>query len=115
MCMEPSDGLVISEEVLAEIAAAAARGVSGVSALARQQGERRRSPGKALRYVKISGEAELVVELWLRLKAGTKIIAVASEVQRGVREALQTMAGKTVLRVNLRITGIEAAVQPAAP
>ena len=105
--MEPSGGFVISGEVLAEIAATAAQGVPGVSALVRQYGERRRSSEKALRFVKISGEAELVVELWLRLKPGTKIIAVAAEVQRSVREALQTMTDKTVLRVNLRIIGID--------
>jgi len=106
--MEPSGGLVISEEVLAEIAVTAARDAPGVSTLVRQPGEWMRRPEKTLRFVKISGsETELVVELWLRLKPGAKITAVAADVQRGVKDALHTMTGFTVARVNLRIIGID--------
>jgi len=103
--MDPIGGLVISEEVLAEIAVTAACDVPGVGAVMRQRAERRQE--SALHFVKITGEAELVVELWLRLKPGTKITAVAADVQRGVKEALHTMTGKIVSRVNLRIMGID--------
>jgi len=105
--MDPIGGLVISDEVLAEIAVTAARDVPGVSALVRQRAERLPRLDSALHFVKMTGEGELVVELWLRMKPGTKITAAAADVQRSVKEALHTMTGKTVSRVNLRIIGID--------
>jgi len=103
-------GIVISEEVLASIAATAAREVEGVAGLVprptglarllRRQGD--------LRYVRLTqGGGELTLELTLRVRAGVNIAALACDVQRAVKAALQDMTGKTVARVNLKIAGSE--------
>jgi len=100
-------GLVISNEVLAAIAAASARDTEGVSALVPHPEPLWRR-GESLRYVRIGGTAtELVFDLSLRVRAGAKVCAVACNVQRSVKNAVQAMTGKTVARVNLRITGTD--------
>ena len=103
-------GIVISEEVLAAIAATAAREVEGVTALVpRPAGVARllRKEGD-LRYVKLTqAGAELALELALRVRAGANIATVATGVQRAVKNALQDMTGKTVARVNLKIAGAD--------
>jgi uncharacterized alkaline shock family protein YloU len=107
---EQNSGLVISEEVLAAIAVAATRDVDGVSALVPHTANVKQllRQGSSQRFVKITGtETELVLELWLRIKANVKIADVATEVQRNVKEAMQTMTGKTVAKVNLRIAGVD--------
>ena len=103
------DGVVISDEVLADIAVAAAQAVQGVSVLVPQNSPKKRARQESnLDFAKISGsEAELIVELWLRVKSDAKITAVAAEVQRGIKESLQTTTDKTVARVNLRIIGVD--------
>ena len=106
---DPKSGVVISNEVLADIAAAAAKEVQGVSALASRHGTRKRIRQESnLDFVRISGsEAELVLELWLRIKSDAKITVVAAAVQRSVKESVQTTTDKTVARVNLRIVGVD--------
>ena len=102
-------GLVISNDVLAAIALTAARDVEGVSAIVQRPpdlGRLRRS--QPARCVKITGgEAELAVELMLRLRAGAKLTVVAGQVQRAVKDSLQGMTGKTVARVNLKVLGVD--------
>ena len=111
-------GIVISEEVLASIAVAAAREVEGVACIVPRApriapipaGLTRllRNPGD-LRYVKLTqGGGELSLEMTLRVRAGVNIAGLACEVQRAVKTALQDMTGKTVARVNLRIAGADA-------
>jgi len=131
-------GIVISEEVLASIAATAARGVEGVASLVpraprivprapriiprapriipsaprtvpRPSGLARllRRQGD-LRYVRLTqGGGELTLELTLLVRTGVNIAALACDVQRAVKAALQDMTGKTVARVNLKIAGSE--------
>ena len=109
MADQDKAGIVISEEVLADIAVAAARDVQGVSVLVPLYSAKKRARQESsLDFVKISGsEAELIAELWLRVKPDAKLTAVAAEVQRGIKEALQTTTDKTVSRVNLRIIGVD--------
>ena len=100
-------GLVISDEVLAAIAVASARDTEGVSALLpHPQSLWRR--GESLRYVKIGGAAtELAFDMILRVRADAKVCAVACNVQRAAKNAVQGMTGKTVSQVNLRIAGAD--------
>ena len=117
-------GIVISDEVLASIAATAAREVEGVACLVpRAPRIIPRAPRIAsraaeltrllrgqgdLRYVRLTqGGGELSLEMTLRVRAGTNIASLACEVQRAVKTALQDMTGKTVARVNLKIAGAE--------
>ena len=104
-----SNGLVISPDVIAAIAVTAARDVEGVSALVPRAPEMTRLiRGEYLRFVKLAGTgAELIVEFTLRVRADAKVSAVATGVQRAVKEALQGMTGKTVARVNIKILGAD--------
>ena len=100
-------GLVISDEVLAGIAVTSARDTEGVSALLPYPGPPWRR-GESLRFVKIGGTAtELTFDMALRVHADAKVCAVACNVQRAVKNAVQGMTGKTVARVNLRIAGTD--------
>jgi len=99
---------VISDEVLAAIAVAAAQDIEGVSAIVPRASDLTRMLKKDLRFVKITGnEAEVTVELLLRLRADARLVTVVGRVQRAVKEALQSMTGRTVARVNLRIVGVD--------
>ena len=113
-------GLVISDEVLAAIAVTTARETGGVSALLPHGAKLLRRlmgirpvaaiipQGEALRYVKITGtQAGLVLEMALRVHMGAKVPAVAAEVQRSVKNAVQSMTGKAVAKVNLRVQGVD--------
>ena len=101
-------GFVISDEVLAAIAVTAAQGVEGVSAIVPRASGMTQLLKKELRLAKITGgEAEVTVELLLRLRADTKLITVAGRVQRAVKEALQSMTDRAVARVNLKIMGVD--------
>ena len=103
-------GIVISEEVLAAIAATAVRGVDGVTALVPRPANVTRllRKGGDLRYVKLSqAGTELVIELSLRVRAGVNITTLSCQAQCAVKKALQDMAGRAVARVNLRIAGAD--------
>jgi uncharacterized alkaline shock family protein YloU len=111
----PEDGrdkirIVISEEALAAIAAAAVREVEGITALvARPASITRllRIRGD-LRYVKLTqAGAELSVELSVRVRAGVNITALSCQAQCAVKKAMKDMAGRNVARVNLRIAGAD--------
>jgi len=103
-------GIVISEEVLAAIAATAVREVEGVTALVARPASVTHllRKGGDLRYVKLTqAGAELVIEMALRVKAGVNITTLSCQAQCAVKKALQDMAGRTVSRVNLRIAGAD--------
>jgi len=96
--------------VLAAIAVTAAKDVEGVAALVPRPVDiaRLRKQGGSLRYVKlVENNAELALEMSLRVRAGVNIATVATGVQRAVKNALQSMTGKTVARVNLKIAGAD--------
>jgi uncharacterized alkaline shock family protein YloU len=103
-------GVVISDEVLASIAAAAVREVEGVTALVPRPGNVTRLLRRAgdLRYVKLTqAGAELVVEMALRVRAGANITTLSCQAQLAVKKALEGMAGRAVARVNLMIAGAD--------
>ena len=107
---DPKGGTVISDEVLASIAIAAAREVEGVAALVPRPASLTRLLRKegSLRYLKLTQNgAELSLEITLRVRAGANIATLACEVQRAVKTALQDMTGRIVARVNLRIAGAD--------
>ncbi|MDR3314185.1 MAG: Asp23/Gls24 family envelope stress response protein [Oscillospiraceae bacterium] len=106
---EPFSGLVISDEVLAAIAVTAAKDVDGVSALVpRADVTRLLRTGDSLRYVKIGGgEADILLHLAIRIRAGARISSVAGELQKEVKNAVQNMTGRAVAKVNVSIAGAD--------
>lgn len=99
---------IISEEVIATIAATAAVEVEGVAGMATRLTDIRglvTSQGTKSVGV-INNENETVVDVYINLKAGVRIPDVASAVQRKVKSEVQSMTGKPVTKVNVHIEGI---------
>ncbi len=104
-------GLVISEEVIASIALNAAKDVEGVAGFAARppdvhslmkMGE---SPLKSVRVW--SGDNDIKLQLYIYIKENQKIPTIAAEVQRNVKNAVQSMTGRVVTKVNVSIAGID--------
>ncbi len=104
----PEGRCIISEEVIATIASTAAVEVPGVAGMAPRTKDLRGLVGNsATRYVAVvNNESETIVDLYINLKAGVRIPEVAGEVQRVVKDEVQSMTGRPVTKVNVHIAGI---------
>lgn len=106
---DPMNGsCIISEEVIATIACAAAVEVKGIAGMAQRPTDIRgliSSP--ALKSVKVTNtEDETALDVYVNLKADTRIPDVAPEVQHNVKVAVQSMTGKPVTKVNVHVMGV---------
>lgn len=103
--------VVISNDVIASIALNAAKDVEGVSAFVPKTPDfvsklRKEECGeKAVRVLSLDGSVR--IHLYLRLKDGVNIQTVCSNVQRGVKSAVQSMTGKIVSEVHVSVQGID--------
>ncbi len=106
-----SSGLIISEEVIATIAANAARDVDGVADL----GSR---PADLYSTFKIGSDDikhaavqitdyDIRVHVYIIVSGDAKIQEVAANVQSAVKNAIQNMTGRIVTRVDVTITGVK--------
>lgn len=111
-----SSDYVISEEVLATIAANAAKDVEGVARL----GSR---PADLYTTFKIGADASKMVavtmtdydircHVYIDLVHTAKIQEVCRNVQTAVKEAIQNMTGRVVTRVDVSVTGIAESAAP---
>ena len=90
----------ISSEVLARYAADAAREIEGVRGLVASQLHRHRG-------VRVSGEdGAVTVELHLDVDWGAELPALGREVQQGVLDYLERMAGSRPAAVNVVIDAV---------
>ncbi len=100
---------IISEEVIASIAGTAAMEVAGVAGLASRPNDFRGivSAGTGKKAVKVlNTESETALDIYLDLKQGARIQDVATNVQKSVKAAVQSMTGKPVTRVNVHVSGL---------
>lgn len=104
----PEGSCIISEEVVATIAATAAREVEGVAGMAQRPMDLRGMViNVANKYVGVlNTDTETVVDVYVNLKAGARIPDVAGEVQRVVKNEVQSMTGRPVTKVNVHVAGI---------
>ncbi len=100
----------ISEDVVKIIAGLAASEVPGVAAMsggiaggiAEKLGRKNLSKG-----VKADvGEKEAAIDIFVILDYGTQIQKVASEIQTGVKNAIENMTGLKVLEVNVNVQDV---------
>ena len=110
--------LKISEEVLSTIAGLAASEVNGVSGLTTCPNpdikglfRSKRGAAKAIR-IEIK-DSEATLDVYVNLYLGMKIPDVASEIQVRVKDAVQTMTGITVSKVNVHVAGVTITHDPA--
>ncbi len=104
----PEGRCIISEEVIATIASTAAAEVPGVAGMAPRTKDLRGLVGNsATKYVAVvNNESETIIDLYINLKLGVRIPDVAGQVQRVVKEEVQSMTGRPVTKVNVHIAGV---------
>lgn len=99
--------LKISEEVIASIANLAAAEIKGVTAINDDNiitGAIKRGLNKNSRVVLSDDTA--IVNLNIAVDYGVNIENVAASIQSAVKSAVQSMAGVTVSKVNVSVTGV---------
>ena len=101
---------IISEEVVASIAGIAAMETPGVTALVGRPGDMRgvMSSNASARSVRVlNTENETVLDLYVTMKQGVRIQDTALSLQQNVKNAVQSMTGKAVTRVNVHVVGMK--------
>ncbi len=100
----------ISEEVISIISSISAQEVEGIAMLGTSGGGlgeilAKKTPGKGVK-VEIVDE-QVVVDIHITVKFGTRIREIASAIQDHVKNAVETMAGLTVKCVNIYVDAVE--------
>lgn len=101
--------LKISKEVIATIASAAAKEIDGVASMACKPANIKSFIAKSpsAKSVEISMSDEIaVIDVYINLKYGARIPEVSHNIQTSVKEAVQTMTGIVVSKVNVFASGI---------
>lgn len=103
--------LVISEDVIASIALNAAKDVEGVSSFAVRTPDvhsiLKLGEGAARSVRVVSSDNDVKISVSVNLAPGTKIPKVAAEIQKNVKNAVQSMTGKMVSKVNVSVAGMD--------
>lgn len=103
-------GLIISEDVIAEIAKNATKDIEGVAGFSARPVDIKgmfKKGGNSSKAVKVlNRDNEMVLDLYICLKSGVKIPVVCENVQRSVKEAVQNMTGQIVSKVNVNVADI---------
>jgi uncharacterized alkaline shock family protein YloU len=106
---QPIGSLKISKDVLATIAGVAAQEIEGVYSLAEAGVADLRGivRGQLPKAVNVTiGDDIASFDIRLVLENNAKIPVVAQRVQNAVKEAVQSMTGITVSKVNVMVTGV---------
>lgn len=108
---DDSNGIKISDDVVAVIAGVAVSEVPGVSGMAGGfaggisevlSGKKNMSKG-----IKVEvGEKETKIDVNIIVEYGTRIPDVAFEIQNRVKKAVETMTGLNVVEVNVHVQGV---------
>jgi len=111
-----SSDLIISEEVIATIAANAAKDVEGVAGLGNRPTDINTAfkiGAENLKHASVTfTDYDIKLHMYVTLTDTAKIQTVCSDVQNAVKAAIQNMTGKVVTRVDVTVTGVDA--KPAA-
>lgn len=94
-------GIIISNDVIASIAMEAAKDVEGFGSFA----TRNQSSMKSVRVTSLDNDIR--VQMYIRVCSDANIQDVSLAIQRNVKNAVQSMTGKVVSKVNISIQGID--------
>lgn len=100
---------IISEEVIASIAATAALETDGVAGLAARPNDFRGiiAQNPAARAVRVlNTENDTILDVYVTFKQGARIQETSVALQQNVKSAVQSMTGKPVTRINIHIEGM---------
>ncbi len=109
---QANGSVMISEDVIATIAANAVAEVEGVSGFSVKPAAdihelvTKRAWGKSLK-IDIGENDEIYIDCNVTICYGQSVVAVAKAVQENVTGALESMAGVTVASVNVNVCGID--------
>ncbi len=104
---------IISEDVIASIAATAALETDGIAAMGNRPADLRGviSNNVAARSVRVlNTENDTILDVFVIIKEGVRIQETAVALQQNVKSAVQSMTGKPVTRVNVHVVGVAAAI-----
>ncbi|MBR5773911.1 MAG: Asp23/Gls24 family envelope stress response protein [Clostridia bacterium] len=103
-------GVVISADVISSIAANAAKDIDGVDGLCTApvqiKGMLGKVSGKPTCVTVSNKDSDLSITVYIIVKGGYNIQTVASEVQASVKQAVQSMTGKVVDKVNVCVADL---------
>ena len=101
-------GIFISNDVIASIAANAAKDIEGVSGFALKTGTRTAGAADSAKAVKVlSQDNDVKIQIGIRVKNGVNLQTVSLAIQRSIKNAVQSMTGKVVTKVNVAVQGID--------
>ena len=101
-------GIFISIDVIASIAANAAKDIEGVSGFAVKTGTRTAGAADISKAVKVlSQDNDVKIQIGIRVKNGVNLQTVSMAIQRSIKNAVQSMTGKVVTKVNVAVQGID--------
>ena len=113
--IESNGTLRISREVLASIAKSAALEIDGVYSIAEAPVMREMFKGNYVKPVSVTIKDDIAeVGLQIIINSGKRISNVSEMVQKSVKEAIQSMTGIAVSKVNIVIAGVNFADSAAA-
>ncbi len=103
--------IIISEDVVSGIAVNSAKEVKGVAGISTKITASdlkdifgRKSVGKGVKVEIVDNDA--IISIFINVKYGSKIPEVAENVQIAIQNAIQSMTGLNVVKVNVHIVGI---------
>ena len=104
--------LVISEEAVSAIATNAAKDVDGVTGFSNRPADVvstiKKGSLRVMSPVRIVQDGDNIdISIYINIASGIKIQPVAEEVQKVVKEAIQSMTGKYVSKVNVIVVSLE--------
>lgn len=101
-------GIFISNDVIASIAANAAKDIEGVSGFAYKSVNRAGSASDISKAVRVvSQDNDVKIQIGIRVKNGVNLQTVSLNIQRNIKNAVQSMTGKVVSKVNVAVQGID--------
>lgn len=109
--LQEGGSVMISQEVIATIAAQAISDVEGVNTIGNKPGVdlaemiQKKSWGKGIKIV-IDQDDALAVECNIIVNYGHSVVAVAKAVQEAITSSIGSMVGITVSSVNVNVCGI---------
>lgn len=99
--------LVISDEVIAKIAASAVEEVEGFGSFSHRAPDIKSQPVPQKSVKVWSLDNDIKIQVYINVKDGYNVQTVSAAVQRAVKNSVQSMTGKVVGKVNVCIQGID--------
>lgn len=103
--------IIISEDVVSGIAVNATKEVKGVAGISTKISASdlkdilgRKSVGKGVKVEIVDNDA--IINIFINVIYGSKIPEVAENVQIAIQDAIQSMTGLNVVKVNVNVVGI---------